>query len=116
MSRRAIVDHDGARGRVGRAYALFGPFRVQGNAQDALELFWGDWLSEEPDEDLDRVMDSAQVNLATTVGLFSISTSEKAGHCSISSSKERVEMPKDHVSMRREKLGLCRLLSRAVTW
>jgi len=30
----------------------------------ALELFWGDWLSEEPDEELKEVMDSEQVNLA----------------------------------------------------
>jgi len=30
----------------------------------ALELFWGDWLSEEPDEELNQVMDSEQVNLA----------------------------------------------------
>ena len=30
----------------------------------ALELFWGDWLSEEPDEELERVMDSEQANLA----------------------------------------------------
>ena len=32
--------------------------------QAALELFWGDWLSEEPDEELERVMDSEQANLA----------------------------------------------------
>jgi hypothetical protein len=30
----------------------------------ALELFWGDWLSEEQDEELERVMDSEQANLA----------------------------------------------------
>jgi SEC-C motif len=30
----------------------------------ALELFWGDWPSEEPDEELKRVMDSEQANLA----------------------------------------------------
>jgi len=30
----------------------------------ALELFWGDWLSEESDEELKEVMDSEQVNLA----------------------------------------------------
>jgi hypothetical protein len=30
----------------------------------ALALFWGEWLSEEPDEDLEEVMDSEQVNLA----------------------------------------------------
>lgn len=55
----------------------------------ALKLLWGDWLSEEPDEDLNRVMDSEQVNLAYHSWFVSISTSEKAGHCSISSSKER---------------------------
>lgn len=32
--------------------------------REALALFWGDWLSEEPDEELKRVMDSEQVNLA----------------------------------------------------
>src|SRR5918996_960641 len=30
----------------------------------ALALFWGDWLAQEPDEDLEEVMDSEQVNLA----------------------------------------------------
>ena len=30
----------------------------------ALELFWGDWISEEPDEELEQVMGSEQVNLA----------------------------------------------------
>jgi hypothetical protein len=30
----------------------------------ALRLFWGDRLSEEPDEELKRVMDSEQANLA----------------------------------------------------
>ncbi|HSE85497.1 MAG TPA: SEC-C domain-containing protein [Candidatus Binatia bacterium] len=34
------------------------------NQRTALELFWGDWLSEEPDEELEQVMDSEQVNLA----------------------------------------------------
>jgi hypothetical protein len=29
-----------------------------------LELFWGEWLSKEPDEELKRVMDSEQANLA----------------------------------------------------
>jgi len=32
--------------------------------RSALELFWGDWISEEPDEKLKRVMDSEQANLA----------------------------------------------------
>jgi SEC-C motif len=32
--------------------------------REALELFWGNWLSEEPDEELEQVMDSEQVNLA----------------------------------------------------
>jgi SEC-C motif len=30
----------------------------------ALELFWGDWISEEPDEELKQVMDSEQASLA----------------------------------------------------
>ena len=30
----------------------------------ALELFWGDWISEEPDEKLKQVMDSEQASLA----------------------------------------------------
>jgi len=30
----------------------------------ALELFWGDWISEEPDEKLKQVMESEQANLA----------------------------------------------------
>jgi hypothetical protein len=30
----------------------------------ALELFWGEWISKEPDEELRRVMDSEQANLA----------------------------------------------------
>jgi hypothetical protein len=30
----------------------------------ALELFWGDWISEEPDEELKQAMDSEQANLA----------------------------------------------------
>jgi hypothetical protein len=34
------------------------------NHRRALELLWGDWLSEEPDEELNEVMDSEQVNLA----------------------------------------------------
>ncbi len=30
----------------------------------ALELFWGEWLSVEPDDELDEVIKSEQVNLA----------------------------------------------------
>jgi hypothetical protein len=30
----------------------------------ALELFWGDWLSDEPDEELEEVMDSEQASVA----------------------------------------------------
>ena len=39
-------------------------FEFEDKHRAALELFWGDWISEEPDEKLKQVMESEQANLA----------------------------------------------------
>ena len=54
-------DRDSALGKLMR-FATRSEF--DDKHREALALFWGDWLSEEPDEELRRVMDSEQVNLA----------------------------------------------------
>jgi hypothetical protein len=55
-------------GERASALAKLMRFSDRGEFEDrheaAFQMFWGDWLSEEPDEDLERVMDSEQVNLA----------------------------------------------------